>query len=179
MKAPERALTEWVSDDILFNYADGRGPQHHNRDQFIKVCNVLRAGNENAAPEDVTSQTQQPLQSGGIVQSGQIINPVNFSGFIGARGVSGTLMHHSTSKDWEIRRTDISKVVNWGVVQRVHAASATFRSMLETKLSISESWLDSQIRGFFDPRKIAQFENAREIIDRLIRLGQSIAIKGS
>lgn len=180
MKTSEQALTEWVNDDIMLNYVDGRGPQHHNRDQFVKVCNVLRAGNESAAPEDVTQQTQAPLASGmpwtvpGIV-SGQINHMPGFGAPLAISGV----IHSGPAGSWEAKRADISNVINWGAVGRVHAASATFRALLEKRIGISEPWLDSQIRGFFDPRKIARFENVREIIDCLIRLGQRTQIKGS
>lgn len=163
-------MTEWVSDDILFNYVDGRGVIHHNRDQFVKVCNVFRSGQPDAAPEETTAP--QTLVSGSLVGfRGQSLfsPPVAVSGFV----TSGQ------QSNWEVRRNDITKVIGWNSVSSVHAASAAFRALLQKKLGEVEPWIESQIRGFFDPRKVTQFENARELIDRIIKIGQSITIKGS
>lgn len=170
MKTSERMLTEWVSDDILFNYTDNRGVIHHNREQFIKVCNVFRAGREDAEPE---ATTNPPIVSGnpGYARGGF---PVGVSGTIFSLPiVSGNLT------SFESRRMDISKVINWNTSQRVHAACTTFRSLLQKNLNELEPWIESQIRGFFDPQKVARFENARELIDHIVRIGQSITIKGT
>lgn len=164
MKTAEQALTEWVSDDILFNYVDGRGVIHHNRDQFMKVCNVFRAGDANAEPEATTAPK--------VIASGSM----NTSFFPGAIAVSGFLI--SGSQNWEVRRNDITKVIGWNSLSGIHAASAAFRALLQKKLGEVEPWIESQIRGFFDPRKVSRFENARELIDHIIKIGQSITIKG-
>lgn len=165
MKTPEQALTEWVADDIIFNYIDGRGKIHHNRDQFVKVCNVFRSGNENAAPEDTTA----PL---GVVSGSHFSSNSMF-----ARPVSGITMN-SSGERWEAKRADISNVLGWAAVHSVHAATATFRALLQKKLGEVEPWVESQIRGFCDPRKVAQFETVRELIQHILQIGQSITIKG-
>ena len=166
MKTPDQAVTEWVSDDILFNYVDGRGQVHHNRDQFTKVCNVFRAGDASAAPETTTAPT--PITSGSMRTS--FHHPVVVSGFI----MSGQI----AQRNFELRRNDITKVIGWGSVHSVHAASAAFRALLQKNLGEVEPWIESQIRGFFDPQKVVRFADARELIGHIIKIGQSITIKG-
>lgn len=157
MKTKEQALTEWVNDEILFDYCNGRGPLKHNRDQFIKVCAGFKIYTPTQAVTD--DEVRAAIGSGGMLSTGFV-----------QTGGSGTVPHAPASTHATIGpvRDDITELVDWSVSNHIKSAAficADFFSPVMVKVSRE---VLSKVQTLLEPRNVAQFASAKELVAYLM-----------
>jgi hypothetical protein len=185
MKTDEEVLKQWVTDEIVFDYCDGRGPLIHTRDQLAEVCHYFN-------PSALVTESESGMLSTGCVSTGLVtppsqrtgpINPVP-SGAIGCGMIqhaaypsghvgSGAVVCSSAPNVgmYAEERERQRKIVNWGVLSRVDAAVKTCMSLLEKQVGSPDHEVIRMMRLIINPRGIAKYENARELIRSFVEMG--------
>ena len=164
MKTPERALIEWVNDEILFDYSDEKGPKTHNRDQFIKMCELFTIY---IPTEESESEVGQYTHGSGTIRSG-VIGHMN----IGTGMLSTGSVVQSTASIGAVPRDDISTLTNFNVTSRIRdVALSCIDLMKKTLHGRVDRAVMSRVRSLLEPRNVAQFETAKELIKHLVEFG--------
>lgn len=167
MKTPDQALTEWVDDEISFDYCDGRGALIHNRDQFIKVCGEFKVYDPATYRNDSDIGSGQLGPSGipsGAVRSGALGQMHVSTGFI-SRGGAGT-----ATLTTEAPRDDISKIANWSVMNRIKQAAFLCTDFFSPVMINVDKAILARVQTMLEPRNVAQFSSAKDLILKLMEL---------
>lgn len=177
MKTADQALTEWVDDEIIFDYCDGRGPLLHNRDQFIKVCKeftIYDPGQVDTEGVGCGSIGRFTIGSGavlsGAIGSGRIGSVMLSTGSIMRMGPGGVPVVGTATLVPECDRDDITKIANWSVLNRIKQAAFLCADFFSPIMCQVERPILTRIQTILEPRNVAQYSSAKELILKLMGL---------
>ena len=173
MKTPEQALTEWMLDEVYFDYCDDRGPVAHNRDQFTNICKkrfIYDSGG--------ISLLQNTVVSGAI--SASVVRPFRkhyntlmCGSIMSASLVCGSICSGQISNPgagaWEPERGDISEVYNADAGMIVANAFSVWIAMISGRFSGAyyETCLND-LKQFMEPQNVARYSTAKELVRAIL-----------